>query len=957
MSGKGVSWHVWESDAVLEFLRVDPHQGLSGTEIETRLSEHGPNELVERGQKRPWVILWEQLTAIMVVVLIIAATTSALLGDYLGAIVILAIVVLNALLGFVQEYRADRAMAALRRMAAPVVKVRRAGRQQAVPSREIVPGDIILLEAGDIVTADARVFESANLSVQEASLTGESLPVIKSPEMITDEQAPVGDRIGIVHMGTTVTSGRGSAVVVETGMKTQLGGIAEMIQSVKSGATPLQKRMAQLSKGLAAAAVAIVGVVFLLGLLRGENVETMFLAAVAMAVAAVPEGLPAVVTITLALGAQRMLGQHALIRKLPAVETLGSVTVICSDKTGTLTESRMTVKILDVAGHTVDLTETLRKGMPVLGATDEHLSTEWMAQRILLAGTSLCNDAVLEEDETAPDDFLAVGDPTEGALIVAAARSGLWKSRLELLFPRVAEAPFSSERKRMTTLHKPDFANQAKDEEKGLVEFFSESEYPLLVFTKGAVDSLLEVCDRVWANGEIHPLTADWKSRIEGTNDHLANDGLRVLGLAFRSANSVPGDGEGESLERVMIFVGMVGMIDPPRPEVKDAVQMCRTAGIRPVMITGDHPLTALHIARELDIISDVSTESSPPPSSGQSLFPTEGTSLSDTEELRIDRRILTGKDLTSMTTKELEAAVEEVPVYARVSPENKLDIVQALQDRGQIVAMTGDGVNDAPALKKADIGVAMGITGTDVSKEAADMVILDDNFATIVHSVSQGRTIYDNVRKFIKYTLTSNAGEIYVMLVAPLLGMPLPLSALQILWINLVTDGLPGLALGVEPSERDTMRRAPYAPGENIFGRGMGAHILWVGLLMGLVSLGLGYWAWTTGRPAWQTMVFTTITLSQMGHVLAVRSNRDSLFKIGLFSNKALLGAVLLTFVLQLLVIYWEPFQTVFGTQDLTLAELAICLGLSTVVFWAVEIEKWRLRRSEKTSPVAAYA
>jgi Ca2+-transporting ATPase len=954
MSRKGDSWHLWESEAVLEFLRVDPNEGLSGTEVETRLSEHGPNELVERGQKSPVIILWEQLTAIMVVVLIIAATISALLGDYVGAIAILTIVVLNALLGFVQDYRADRAMAALRRMAAPMVKVRRDGRLQSVPSREIIPGDIILLEAGDSISADARVLESANLTVQEASLTGESIPVIKSTQSLTDDQTPVGDRKCIVHMGTTVTSGRGSAVVVETGMKTQLGGIAEMIQSVKSEPTPLQKRMAQLSKGLATAAVVIVGVVFILGLLRGENVETMFLTAVAMAVAAVPEGLPAVVTVTLALGAQRMLGQYALIRKLPAVETLGSVTVICSDKTGTLTESRMMVKILDVAGHTVDLLEKLRKGMPVLEATHEHLSTEWMAQKLLLAGTSLCNDAVLEMDESTPEDSLAVGDPTEGALIVAAARSGLWKSRLELLFPRVAEAPFSSERKRMTTLHKFDFAVQAKDEEKGLVEFFSESKSPLLAFAKGAVDSLLEVCDRVWASGEIHPLTVDWKSRIEDTNDHLANDGLRVLGLAFRAADSVPEDGEVESLEREMIFVGMVGMIDPPRPEVKDAVQMCRTAGIRPVMITGDHPLTALHIARELDIISDVSTEPDPRPSSGQSLFSTEGTSLSDAEELRRDPRILTGKDLTSMTAKELETAVEEVPVFARVSPENKLDIVQALQDRGQIVAMTGDGVNDAPALKKADIGVAMGITGTDVSKEAADMVILDDNFATIVHAVSQGRTIYDNVRKFIKYTMTSNAGEIYVMLVAPLLGMPLPLSALQILWINLVTDGLPGLALGVEPSERDTMRRAPLNPGENIFGRGMGTHILWVGLLMGLVSLGVGYWAWATVHPAWQTMVFTTLTLSQMGNVLAVRSNRDSLFKIGLLSNRALLGAVLLTFILQILVTFWGPLQVVFGTQDLTTAELAICLGLSTIVFWAVEAEKWRLRRSERTLSVA---
>ncbi|GMR11499.1 MAG: cation-translocating P-type ATPase [Anaerolineae bacterium] len=905
------SWHTAETHEALDRLHVDPEQGLTAHEAQQRLHEHGPNELIEHGLKSPWRILWEQLTAIMVVVLIIAAVVSLLVGDQLDAIAILAIVILNAILGFVQEYRAERAMAALKRMAAPVVKVRREGQLRRVPAREIVPGDILVLDAGDAVSGDARVLESVNLRIEEASLTGESIPVEKHSQALSEARLPVGDRRNMLHMGTTATYGRGSAVVVETGMNTQLGRIAELIQTVGSDPTPLQKRMAQLGKGLAVAAVAIVGVVFFLGLLRGEEVEKMFLTAIAMAVAAVPEGLPAVVTITLALGAQRMLRRRALIRKLPAVETLGSVTVICSDKTGTLTENRMTVEILDVAGHTLDFAEALK-----VGNSEERAwaDPEKTAEALLLAGGALCNDAALEVYTDGAGGYRAQGDPTERALVVAAARYGLMKPRLESLFPRVAEAPFSSERKRMTTFHEP--LQQAQDGavEARLAALFADDRQPFVAFTKGATESLLRVCDRVWTHSGVQPLTPDWRRRIEGADDRLAGDGLRVLGVAFRTLPALSTEGEMEALERDLTFVGLVAMIDPPRPEVKEAVAISRTAGVRPVMITGDHPQTALHIARELDIA--------------------------------LDRNVLAGQELERMTAEQLEARVEQVAVYARVSPEHKLNIIRALQKRGHIVAMTGDGVNDAPALKRADIGVAMGITGTDVSKEAADMIILDDNFATIVRAIEQGRVIYDNVRKFIKYTLTSNAGEIYVMLFGPLLGMPLPLTALQILWINLVTDGLPGLALAVEPAERDTMRRPPYPPKQSIFARGMGRYILWVGLLMGLVSLALGYWAWITGRPAWQTMVFTTLTLSQMGNVLAVRSGRESLFKIGLLTNKPLMGAVALTFALQLAVIFWRPLQEIFKTQALTAFELGISLGLSTIVFWAVEIEKWLRRR-----------
>jgi Ca2+-transporting ATPase len=918
-------WHHLSAGAVLAQLRSDADHGLSETEAVRRLAEHGPNELIERGMRSPWFILWEQLTATMVVILIAAVVVSAVLGDYKDAVAILAIVVLNAALGFTQEYRAERAVAALKKLAIPTVKARRGGRIQETSARELVPGDIVLLEAGNLVPADGRVLESANLRIQEAALTGESEPVEKDPRALLARDLPLGDRRNMAYMGTVVTYGRGLAVVTETGMDTELGGIATMIQTVRQEPTPLQRRLDQLGRKLAAVALAVVGVVFSLGLLRGEDARLMFLTAVSLAVAAVPEGLPAVVTIALALGAQRMLKRRALIRRLPAVETLGSVTVICSDKTGTLTENRMTVTVLDVAGHRVDLTEHLRRARPVLDPGDDQPSvlTGQPALALLLAGGALCNDAVLVPDGDDPGagtDARAhhtVGDPTEGALVVAAARLGLWKAELEKAFPRVAEVPFDSERKRMTTVHR--VTAMAGSNLPGLdlskLPTLGIGSPPSVAFSKGAVDRLLDVSSQVCVDGQAVPLNGMWRERILAANDRLAQNGMRVLGVAFRPLESPGPGGHGDSLERDLIFVGLVGMIDPPRPEVKDAVLTCRTARIRPVMITGDHSLTAQHIARELGIM--------------------------------VDGRTLTGQDLEGLSIEALQEAVKEVRVYARVSPEHKLKIVQALQARGHIVAMTGDGVNDAPALKKADIGVAMGITGTDVAKEAADMVLLDDNFATIVAAVEEGRIIYDNIRKFIKYLLTTNSGEIALMLLAPFLGMPLPLLPLQILWINLVTDGPPALALSVEPAERDAMRRPPYHPNENIFGRGMGRHILWVGVLMSLLSLGVGYWYWQTGDANWQTMVFATLTFSQMAHVLAIRSGRDSLFRIGLLSNTPLLGAVILTFVLQLAVIYVPFLQEFFNTLALPAGALALSLAVSSVVFWAVEVEKWLMRRS----------
>jgi len=923
-SGELGAWHTSEAGEVLRALGTDAGSGLSNEEAVRRLGERGTNELEDRGSRRSWAILWEQFTSTMIVILIVAALASALLGDYEDSIAIAVIVVLNAALGFGQEYRAEKAMAALRHLSAPRVKVCREDRVREISASELVPGDVVLLEAGNLVPADGRLLESANLRVEEAALTGESEPVEKNPAALEEEDTPLGERADMVYSSTVVAMGRGLFVVTETGMATELGKIASMIQATDREQTPLQRRLSQVGKVLALAALAIVGVVVALGLLRGEDLEVMFLTAVSLAVAAVPEGLPAVVTIALALGAHRMFRRRALIHKLPAVETLGSVTVICSDKTGTLTQNRMTVTVLDVADYTVELgggsfadsKPGPDGGTPLAVGDDPTLP-------LLLAGGALCNDALLEDYEDEEDEYRAVGDPTEGALVVAAAREGLKKPEIEVALPRVGEVPFDSRRKRMTTVHEVvsvsgsetlEAIKSVLDAEQGSASY--------IAFTKGAVDSLLEISSEVWSgDGQVEPLTEGWRERISNANERLAGDGTRVLGVGLRRLQSL--DGMEKELERDLTFMGMVGMIDPPRSEAKEAVEICRRAGIRPVMITGDHPLTARHIATELGIAQD--------------------------------KRILTERDLASLSGEELVNLVEEVPVYARVSPEHKLDIVEALQEKGNIVAMTGDGVNDAPALKRADIGVAMGVTGTDVSKEAADMVLTDDNFATIVAAVEQGRVIYDNIRKFIKYLLTSNSAEILVMLVGPFLGLGLPLLPLQILWINLVTDGPPALALSAEPAEQGIMRRPPRPPGESVFARGLGRHVVWVGVLMALVSLATGLWYSQIAPEIWQTMVFTTLTLSQLSHVMAIRSGDESLFRVGLLSNTPLLGAVALTFVLQLLAIYAPFFQRFLETEALPLADLAIAVALSTIIFWAVEVEKWLARR--KASREESYA
>lgn len=958
--GAALVWHTLENSDVIRRLTVDPSQGLGQGDIAPRMEKYGANELVEKPLKSPFAILWEQLTNPLVLLLIGAAVISAFLGKFDSVIAIMAIVVINAILGVVQEYRAEQAMAALKRMSAPLVRVRRDGQLLDVESRTLVPGDVVLLEAGSIVPADARLYESANLRVQEASLTGESQPVEKNPGILNEEKAPLGDRHNMVYMGTSVTYGRGTAVVVETGMKTQLGRIAELIQGVDSEKTPLQRRMDELGKVLLYAALAVMGLAVIVGLITGQPFlplpdeeiaartagyqaqfdagtmsvvefnsrvaslnETVLLSAVAIAVAVVPEGLPAVVTIALALGAQRMLRRRALIRKLPAVETLGSVTTICSDKTGTLTENKMTVTVVDVAGHNTRMDDLAAGSVSqLISRNGTGKAGADASQAMLLTGSVLCNDAVLQRDPNNPDALNAVGDPTEGALVIAGARYGLMKSQLEQVFVRVGEVPFDSDRKMMTTVHEVDPTTATNETDKYIISLFNAPPGYATGFTKGAVDNLLTVCSHVWVDGAVAPMTPELRTRVEQANNRLAQNGLRVLGMAYRHFETMPAQWTPESAETGLTFVGMVGIIDPPRKEVKDAVAVCKVAGIRAVMITGDHPLTAYAIAKELGIANE-------------------------------GDRVLTGHDLNSMSQKELEDTVENVAVYARVSPENKLNIVQALQTRGHVSAMTGDGVNDAPALKRADIGVAMGITGTAVSKEASDMVILDDNFATIVSAVEEGRTIYDNVRRFVKYLLASNTGELFVLLATQLIsGMTIPLTTLQILWMNLITDGIPALALGVERSEKGVMSRKPYAPNESLFGRGLGRHILIVGLLLGGTGLALGYWAWSNnvlaanGNPAWNTMVFIFLTIAQMGHALGLRSHTDSLFSMNFWSNRLLIIAVVVTLLLQLLAIYLPFFNNLFNTNPLTIEQLLICLALSTIVFWGVELEKLLIRR-----------
>jgi len=855
-------------------------RGLTSEEARQRLEDYGPNELVEKKRKPLWMMFLDQFKDFMILVLIAAAVVAGVIGEPLDSIAIAVIVLLNAVLGFVQEYRAEKAMAALKKLAAPSASVIRDGRPESIPAERLVPGDLVVLEAGNVVPADVRLTEAVQFRTEEAALTGESVPVEKDTGALLEAELPIGDRKNMAYKGTLVTHGRGRGLVTETGMQTELGRIAALLQDQEEGRTPLQKRLTSFGQKLAWAVLAICGIVFIAGFFRGEPPLLMLLTAISLSVAAIPEALPAVITISLALGAKKLVKQQALIRKLPAVETLGSVTYICSDKTGTLTLNRMTVEKVYTDGRLLRSQE-----LPL--SSEEESEDVSISRRepigLLLTALALSNDARLDASGT------AIGDPTETALFNLAMERGFLREKLDVKFPRLAELPFDSDRKLMTTFHPWDNAR-------------------VVSFTKGAVEEILERSEKVLTRrGEEE---FDLPKVLEIT-EKITGQGLRALGFGLRVWEGLPDRLNPANVETRLILLGIVGMMDPPRPEAAEAVAMCRSAGIRPVMITGDHPLTARVIATRVGIIDG----------NGNG--------------------VITGRELDQLSLAEFEKQVENIRVYARVAPEQKLKIVEALQDKEQFVAMTGDGVNDAPALKRADIGIAMGIIGTDVSKEASHMILLDDNFATIVKTVREGRRIFDNIRKFIKYTMTSNSGEIWTIFLAPFLGLPIPLLPIHILWINLVTDGVPGLALAAEPGERNVMSRPPRHPKESIFAKGLGAHIIWVGLLMGAVSIATQAWFINSSQTHWQTMVFTVLCLSQMGHVLAIRSEQESFCRQGALSNKPLLGAVLLTFGIQMATIYVPYLNPIFKTEPLSAKELIITILLSAVVFLAVEIEK----------------
>ncbi|MEW6365791.1 MAG: cation-translocating P-type ATPase [Acidobacteriota bacterium] len=918
-------WYKLTTSDALARLGVGAAQGLTGAEAAERLTRYGPNELVERGGRSRKDIIVEQLTGVLTILLFVAALVSAMLGDWIEMVVILLIVILNAVLGYTQEYKAEQSMAALKRMTVPKVRVRRDEKVQEISARDLVPGDLVLVESGNIVPADGRVIQSANLRVEEAALTGESEPVEKHAELVFETDRALGDRRNMVYSGTIVNYGRGEFAVTETGMHTELGHIANMIQAVQQEQTPLQQRLDRVGKMLAYAALVLVVVVFVEGLIQGHSkIEDLLLTSVSLAVAAVPEALTAVVTIALSLGAQRMLKRRALIRKLPAVETLGSVSVICSDKTGTLTLNRMTVTAVDIANHSFELTrssEAERAELVPVGKAGTPGAQPTLD--LLLCAGALCNDAVLSSDGRQSGHHHAIGDPTEGALVIAAAYAGIIKNDLDVAFPRVSEVPFDSVRRRMTTVHRIPASGESLPP--GLKPIWERRAIrgtppPFMAFTKGAIDGLLTISTHVWVEGEALPLDEAWRTRVKTAHDQMAAKGMRVLGVGVRGWDRQPDDTTEKSLERDLTLVGLFGMMDPPRPEVRDAVRACRSAGIRPAMITGDHPLTARHIAQQIGIAEN--------------------------------DRFLTGQELDRMSAEELVEATRDVSIFARVSPEHKLKLIDAYQRQSHIVAMTGDGVNDAPALKKSDIGVAMGITGTDVAKGASDMVLLDDNFATIVAAVEEGRVIYDNIRRFIKYLLTCNTSEIAVMLVGPLLGMPLPLLPLQILWMNLVTDGLPALALGVEPAEKNVMKRPPYSATESVFGRGMGPFIIAIGIVMGIMSIGAAFGLWRAGDPRWQTVLFTTLVLTQLAVALAVRSEENSLFRIGILSNPHMLFAIVTTVAAQLAVVYMPIGQRIFRTASMTAAEIALSFGLAVLAFIVVEAWKVAARRRYASSP-----
>ena len=883
-------WHTKTVDGAFEQLNSQP-TGLTQNEAVERAAKYGPNEIQAAQRISAWDILIEQFKNVLILILLGATVISLFLGHGIESIVIAVIVLFAVLLGFIQEYRAERAIEALRQMAAPTATVLRDGREVEVAARDVVPGDVVILHTGDRIPADGRILESVNLQVEEAALTGESLPIEKHTEPIDSQDLPVGDRRNMVYAGTAVTYGRGTVLVVATGMQSEFGKIAKLLQTVETGKTPLQQNLDRVGAVLARAAFVVVAIIVALGLLRGQPFIEMLIFGIALAVAVVPEALPAVVTISLAIGVQKMVKRHALIRRLPAVETLGSTSVICSDKTGTLTKDEMTVRKIYVAGQMFNVSGT---GYAPMGefSVNGGTSTEPSEQlNELLTAATLASDATLHPnlEDGQGTDWDIKGDPTEGALVVAAAKAGLEKEALDTKYPRRQEIPFTSETKRMTTLH--------------------ETNERLVAYTKGAPEVILENSDHLLTENGVQPLDEATRQEIAGIARDMASNALRVLGIASKP------DAEIKTAQNNMIFLGLAGMIDPPRPEARQAIRICETAGIRPVMITGDHPVTAEAVARELGLLKN--------------------------------GRVVTGAELNDISDEDFKREVESIEVYARVSPAHKLRVVTALQANEHIVAMTGDGVNDAPALKKADIGIAMGITGTDVTKEAAEMTLTDDNFASIVAAVEEGRGVFGNIKKYLMYLLSSNIGEIGLMAGSALLGLPLPLTAVQILYVNLATDGLPALALSIDPPEKDLMKRKPRNPRTGIFTRPVVSLMVAGGLWSTLVNLGLFTWAMNSGRSLEEamTMTFVSLVLIQFFKAYNFRSDRHSVLNRP-FENKWLNIAILWEIALLLLIVYIPSLHEPFNTFSLPLVDWAIVLGLALTISPVLEFVKWMERK-----------
>jgi len=855
--------------------------GLKQDEVEKRLNEYGYNELDEGEKKSALLLFFSQFKDFMVLILLAATLISGLLGEYIDAITIIAIIVLNAFLGFFQERKAEKSLDALKEMSAPQVQVFRDGEWIRIPSKEVVVGDILKFSTGDKIGADMRIIEAVSLELEESALTGESIPVNKTSEPIFHAVNSVGDEENMVFMGTLVARGKGMGLVTATGMKTEMGQIADMLQSAATMITPLQHKLEQLGKVLIVVALLLTGLVIGLGIFQGNDTYTMILAGVSLAVAAIPEGLPAIVTVALSLGVQRMIKEKAIVRKLPAVETLGCATVICSDKTGTLTQNKMTVTTLWDGGRTWQVSG---KGDEAIGDFSENnrkLERIPNSLRQLLTFGLLCNSSNVKREDS---KLIIDGTPTEGALHVAALKAGITKEQLASQFTILKEFPFDSTRKLMSVIVKDENGR-------------------MFVVTKGAPDVLMQRCKNILWDEKVQSLSSQFTQNVQDAIDGLASQALRTIAVAYKSISSNDSYISEKSVENELTFIGLQGIIDPPRPEVKDAVSECRKAGIKTIMITGDHVITAKAIAKQLGI-------------------------------MKRNELVIEGSQLNEMSVDELEDVVEKVAVFARVSPEHKLKIVKALQNKGHVVAMTGDGVNDAPAIKSADIGIAMGIAGTDVAKEASSLVLLDDNFATIKAAIKEGRNIYENIRKFIRYLLASNVGEILVMLFAMILALPLPLTAIQILWVNLVTDGLPAMALGLDKPEENVMSRKPRKAKEGIFARGLGWKIISRGFLIGGVTL-IAFMTALHNNPNnleyAQTIAFMTLVLAQLIHVFDCRSEK-SIFSRNPFGNMYLVWAVIISLALALVVIYYPPLQEIFDTVAIKPRDWLLVIGLSSV-------------------------